>query len=286
MDSPVSQGPRTKRADSGNRPTLPRVVKKPALAVFRTVVRLNLALRRREYRYVFVLAHGRSGSTLLSHVLASHPNFTGAGELFLTYTTPSDLPNLILTTCEYLHKWRVCTPFIVDQINQDQFLTDETLKSSLVHKCVILIRSPEATLKSMMKVFGRQETAACRYYVERLATLAHYGSILRERAILVEYDDLIEHTEETLAGLTRLFAVDPPFSPEYVVHRATGKTGDPSANLLTGRIFRTPEHAIAISPEVMAEATPAFVQCRQQLLSAGVLSVREKRSARGPSEGS
>ena len=57
-----------------------------------------------QYRYVFILAHMRSGSTLLAHLLASHPDFVGAGETKVCYRTPADLPQLILKTCELLHK--------------------------------------------------------------------------------------------------------------------------------------------------------------------------------------
>jgi hypothetical protein len=252
---------------------VPIFARNAARRVFHKIVQLNVALHRREYQYVFVLAHARSGSTLLSHILASHPDFAGAGESYVTYRTPSDLSKLVQTTCEYLHKVQLDEEYIVDQINVDTFLTDETLASRRIYGSVILIREPEGTLKSLVGAFGRQEAAAVDYYVDRLATLARYGALLAQRAIWVEYDDIVERTEVTLAGLTHFFGVDPPFRPDYLTHRKTGKVGDPSSNIMKGRIFRTQKHDVEISPQALAEAALAYRTCRQKLASAGVPSI-------------
>jgi hypothetical protein len=255
---------------------LPKFAKKPIVAAFRKAVQWNLALRRSDYRYVFVLAHMRSGSTLLSHILTSHHDFAGAGETHTIYRTPADLPNLVVTTCEILHKLQLSGTYVVDQINHDEFLTDEILSSPQIHRCIILIRTPEATLKSMMNLFGMQDRVALGYYVERLETLVRYSSHLRERALLVEYDDLVDRTQETLAALTQFFAVDPPFTNKYVKSKVTGKVGDPSQNILSGRIIRTQDHKESISAEVAEEAILAFRNCRRELLSAGVLPATGK----------
>jgi hypothetical protein len=116
----------------------------------------------------------------------------------------------------------------------------------------------------------RPEADAVDYYIDRLAALAAYGRILGQRAILVEYDDLVDHTEQTLAALTKFFAIRVPFAPSYAERRTTGQSGDSSGNIHAGRIIRTPSHGVEIGADSLARASKAFLQCKQELLNAGV----------------
>ena len=242
------------------------IVKPPAWIAFRMVSRLNLL---REYRYVFILAHMRSGSTLLAHILASHPDFVGAGETKVCYRTPADLPKLILKTCELLHRPILRGSYIVDQINASRWVTDEVLLSEQIYRRIILLRQPEPTLKSMMRYDDNyQEKEALQHYINRLEELARYGSLLRERAFLVEYDNLVDQSDHTLAKLTNFLGLDSPLSATYGIHRMTGRIyglGDNSNNIKVGRIIRTPGHDVTISKDTLTIATRAFHNCRAQL---------------------
>jgi hypothetical protein len=243
---------------------LRKVIKTPVRTIFRIVSRINLI---RNYRYIFILGHMRSGSTLLAHILASHPDIVGAGEMHISYHTPADLPKLILGTCKSLHKPILREPYIVDQINHE-YVAAQVLLSKEVHKCVILLREPEGTLKSMLNLSVWDEKQALNIYVNRLETLTQYASLLRERAMLVEYDDLIDHADETLATLTSFIGLDSPLTPSYATHRMTGRVagyGDPSDNIKIGRIVRTPKHELIISRGTQIAAANAFRKCRRQL---------------------
>ena len=244
-------------------------VARPAVwAIFRTVSRLNLFLRIHEYRYVFILRHVRSGfSTLLAHIpIASHPNIAGAGEMHSSYRTPADLPTLVLKTCEFLHRPILREDYIVDQINHD-YVSNEVLSSKQLYKCVILLRKPETTLKSMMSLMNLQESQALEHYINRLKKLTHYGLLLRERALLVEYDDLVDHSETTLATLTRFLRLESQLTPKYAAHRMTRRVegyGDPSTNIAVGHIIRTPNHQFPLSKHTLITAQDAFYKCRDR----------------------
>lgn len=253
-----------------------KVAKIPLWTAFRMVAWLNLILSRREYRYVFILGHMRSGSTLLAHILASHPDFAGAGETHISYQTTADLPKLILKTCELLHRPILRARYIVDQINHS-YVANDVLLSEHVYKCVILVREPGATLKSMMNLLKCQEKEALEVYSNRLESLTKYGLLLGERGVLVEYDDLVDQPEKTLAALTRFFGLDSPLTPTYATHRMTRRVagfGDPSTNIRAGKIIRTPSHEITISKDTLIAAAHAFDKCRRQLktVTAQVLS--------------
>ena len=144
-----------------------KVVRPAARAAFRTVSRAYLLLSGRQYRFIFILGHMRSGSTLLSHILASHLDIVGAGEAHITYQTPADLPQLVLRTCEFLRRPVLRETYIVDQINPP-YVTDDVLRSSQIYRCIILIRDPEATIKSTMKMLKCEEQEALDVYIRRL----------------------------------------------------------------------------------------------------------------------
>lgn len=250
--------------------SLPKVVRSPAWAAFRAVSRLYLMLSRHEYRYVFILGHMRSGSSLLAHILANHPDIVGAGETHISYQTAADVPKLILKTCELLHRPILSETFIVDQINHP-YVTDEVLRSEEFYRCVILIREPQATLKSLINLLRCHEREALELYINRLESLTQYGLILGERALLVDYDDLVTHTDETLAALTQFLGLDSPLTPTYATHRMTGRVegfGDPSNNIRVGKIRRTPGHAVTISEDTRSAALRAYCKCRGHLQTA------------------
>lgn len=217
---------------------------------------------RREFSYVFVLAHMRSGSTLLSHILSSHPDFTGAGEMNITYKTPADLPKLIAGTCQFLHTPFLRGRYIVDQLNHDCYVTPEVIAA--LTRAVILIRKPEATLKSLIALFKHDEAEALAYYTSRLNTLAEYGRLLGDRAMFIDYDDLVEHSDETLAALTDFFGVYTPFSADYTLKRTTGVVGDPTDNIKSGRIQRTRGHIVPLSDAVLETATKVYDNWRNR----------------------
>jgi hypothetical protein len=249
-----------------------KIMKPPMWAAFRAVSRINLLLRGGNYRYIFILGHMRSGSTLLTHILANQPDVVGAGEMHLTYRTPTDLFNLAMKTCETLHRPILRELYLVDQINHD-YVSDETLLAEQIHKCIILLREPEATLRSMaalknMNSLPWKETQALKHYVERLETLTRYGFLLRDRACLIEYDSLVDQTSETLTKLTSFLGLNTPLTSSYTTNRMTGRVagvGDPSDNIKIGRVIRTRKHEITLSDETLLVARAAFSRCREQL---------------------
>jgi len=124
----------------------------------------------------------------------------------------------------------------------------------------------------MMNLFGWDEKTALESYVARMNTLATYGMVLERRGLLVEYDDLLDRTKQTLARLTEFIGVEQTFTSSYATNSATGRFGDPSSNIASGRILRTKPHKIKIGAETLVEALASFENCRQQLLTAGIQS--------------
>lgn len=242
------------------------IIKLPFLIPFRAISRLSLLLNRHKYRYIFILGHMRSGSSLLAHILADSSEVAGAGESHITYQTTRDLPRLILRTCEVLHRPILREAYVVDQINHS-YVTDEVIMSGEVHKWIVLLRKPEETLKSMMAMSPWKEQEVLEIYINRLQSLTHMGSLLKRQAILLEYDDLVDRPNDTLAALTDFIGLNSPLSEKYKTHRYTARAGygDPSNNIKSGQVVRTPKHDIPISEATVNRAMRAFHDSRNQL---------------------
>jgi hypothetical protein len=226
---------------------LPKIVKPFAVAALYAAAKAVLIIRRPRYRFILVLGHMRSGSTLLTHILTSHPDFVGFGESNLFYKTAADFEKLVLLNCHYLHRLYLPERNIVDQINHNEMVTDEVLLAA--DATIILTRSQEPTVKSLLKLFPNwRRNDAVAYYAARMERLMHYRELLRERSISLTYEDLTSKPE-TLSQLSKYLELDVPLSANYEINRTTGVVGDTSKNILTGTIVTTANDRMTQSQE-------------------------------------
>ncbi|MFT3906445.1 MAG: hypothetical protein QM718_09095 [Steroidobacteraceae bacterium] len=235
------------------------------------------ALTPRDSRYLFLLSHMRSYSSLLSHLLGSSPDIDGYGEMHVRYRSQLSLLAL---------RWKV--QHSIDAPLQGQWLLDKILHNKIrapwrllsAERCsvVIFLRPPEATLRSLlaMKPTRPGERAwndqrACDYYVTRLHRLRSDGEMLCARALYMDADALMNNAPRVLQRLGQWLGLSQPLTPNYQLFPRTGETriGDPSGSILAGvidpeRTQRHPERIIDKS--VLKEATAAYLRCRAILM--------------------
>ena len=85
----------------------------------------RLAMRfRNEYKYVIILSHMRSGSSLLIHLLASNPDVLCYGESHISYDNKKALAYLIAKNLIYRRKFLPSGIFIADKILHSKFKLD------------------------------------------------------------------------------------------------------------------------------------------------------------------
>ena len=199
---------------------------------------------------LLLLGHMRSGSTLLLHLLANHPQIAAIGERNATYLTPADLARLALRIRLAGRLPLTRLRYVADQVNHNQFTPRPELFAHPRVRLLFLLRRPEASIRSLLELTRTyyqpwSVERAVDYYVERLRTLAGYGvgasgagPLIQERAALITYEELTERPRETLAGLQGFLRTEPAFSETYQLHDFTGTRGDPGARIRTGRIGR------------------------------------------------
>lgn len=222
--------------------------------------------------YVLLFGHMRGQTTLLAHILGSHPEIDGYTELHQHYESPIDLRSMTRRIEEHtgaLRKGR----YALDKLLHNSAIVDAGILRRDDVKTVFLVRNPRDSIPSIMRA-GRYDEhvlpissadVAVNYYVKRLQRLDTYSEFLGPRAALVEAEALAADTASVLAGLTRFLGLATPLSPNYERFKLTGQRGlgDMSPNIHAGRVLRDDERvraddALVIPDEEMARAVEAY----------------------------
>jgi len=202
-------------------------------------------------RQLFLLGHMRSYSSLLSHILGSHPQIDGYCETHTKYRTRLDLWRLH-------HRVRKLTAqplegdYVFDKILHEYPLARSILDSSRT-RGIVLVRQPCATVRSIIEMglnyspvaWHRDFERVARYYETRLAGLLRLAEALRGRVVFLEAESLVSRTRAVLDQLEVFLELRSPLQPEYRLFAHTGEMGfgDPSEAISAGRVTTVPRES-------------------------------------------
>ena len=182
-------------------------------------------------QYIFILGHMRSRSTLLSHLLGSHPEIRGYTESHIKYRNLWDLPRLRWHIARATRSWPRGRYLLDKQLHSRMYLP-ASLRASDNLRVIILVRPPLETIRSIVHMGRRTGNAhdadplrATAYYCERLAMLASQAIELRERALLVDSNTLIDKPQAALSTIGEHLGLTPPLQPQYTLMQHTGRVG-------------------------------------------------------------
>lgn len=231
----------------------------------------RVRLRKEPYKFIFILSHMRSGSSLFSHILNSNPEIIGYGETHINYQSETDLKALQFKVYWQLKNPNMSHKYILDKILHDQKILNTDLLRSPQICPIFLIREPQKTLASILDIKPHwSEDQAVNYYCDRLESLVNYAKIIgkREQYFFLTYDQLIHQSERVFLELQDFLKTANGFSEEYQILKTTGKRGigDSTEKIKAGRIIKSERKLdITISPLAIARAREVFAQCQAQL---------------------
>jgi len=186
---------------------------------------------------IFVIGLHRSGTTLAERILSGHSKVTAGGETYdlrsqlhrasgLNYAHDLD-PRVIAARHEfnyrligegYLHgmRWRNRdTPLLTDKLPSNYFNVGFIARALPRARFINLRRDPvDVGLSSLRTLFSlacpysydQQEYIAHHRHHERL--MAHWRSLVPDRILDVDYDDLVNAPAETAAAMARFCGLD------------------------------------------------------------------------------
>ncbi len=248
-----------------------------------SVLRCPSLLRSRNY--VLLLSHMRGYTTLVSHILGSHPEISGYAESRVSYRTPLDLLKLRCVIYR-LGNYKAGCRYFLDKVLHNEFALADTILNRRNVYIVFLIREPAATLKSIVAMHhktlqeGRTPSRlvpgtiedAVRHYSDRLSMLTRIGERLQKsgkRAFVIRADSIIEDCGPVLTTLGAFLKLSRPLQERYSVFSQTGTPlyGDPSEFIRKGKIERErPRYGeIAVPDHVLKQGHRAYAECLSSL---------------------
>jgi hypothetical protein len=233
---------------------------------------VRLKMRSKPHDFILMLSHMRSGSSLLTHILNANPEVAGFGENHAQYGSKEDLKSLIFRTAWKLRQFKLSEKYVLDKLLHDELVVHQDLLRSKNIRFIFLVRRPQETLASIVKLFSNQKWTiekATEYYIERLSMLVDYAKTVNDpqRCLFISHEQLINQTDETFAALQDFLEVKHPFAEEYEILPTTGEkfVGDSSKKIKQGRIVRDSSSSrnkdIEIPSELLGSALQAFDQC-------------------------
>lgn len=227
---------------------------------------------------IFLLSHMRAYTSLLGHVMGSHPEIDGYYEMHRGYRTPEDLA---LQEAAYQREegLKPRGRYLFDKLlhNDYPLLLDRMGQEEVI--VLIALREPDQAIPSILHLFRGRSPAdpygepegACNYYTERLAWLAAFASAWPGRYDYFDAECLVECPVPLLASLTRWLALGSPLRPEYRRFSRTGlaRAGDSSPTIASGHILPQERRYgdITLAPALQTQAREAYQACRQALMA-------------------
>ena len=146
--------------------------------------------------YILLISHMRSHSSLLAHILGSHPEIDGYSELHRRYDSRMDLREMTRRIEEATGRLRRGR-YALDKLLHNAGHIDAAILRRDDVEVVFLIRNPVDTIPSIVRTSRAVDLslpeaapeAAINYYVTRLERLGQYSELLGERAAFRPEDD-------------------------------------------------------------------------------------------------
>jgi hypothetical protein len=240
----------------------------------------KILFRTEACKFLFILSHMRSGSSLLAHILSNNSEIIGFGETHTEYHSELDLKQLMVKIytrlCEVrrpsdLKQLRMHHTYILDKVLHNSKFSDYSFLASDTIYSIFLLREPKRSLISLLDLKPHwDEATAVEYYTDRLRQLEVYARFINnpKRTLVVTYEQLLNQTDTTLCKLQQFLNTTQPLSENYHLLKTTGQpgVGDHKGNIKAGRIVRDQrklDHTV--SDRGIHCGQTAFDQCIQTL---------------------
>jgi len=191
---------------------------------------------------IFIFSHKRGRTTLLSHILGSNEQICGYRELHLKYTNKIDILRSRATLFEDPIDFAKAD-YLLDKILHNEWYFDEKIFDIRNNYYIFVLRTPEATMLSMIKRHLQNNTIETvgiqtKYYISRLRELRYYWNKLEGQKIAIDSDELLYDCEISLEKISQLLGIASKLLPEYKIFSNTGVagTGDMSENIALGEL--------------------------------------------------
>lgn len=199
-------------------------------------------------KYIFVVSHMRSYSSVLCHILGSNLDISGYAESNLSYSGNQQI-QLLHESVRKMTEDPVLSTYVLDKLLHNNWKITNEMLSNSNFRFIFLLRQPEQAIRSILSMINnfsldekpnqeQIESAVC-YYQLRLRQIIEMAGRVNGNAIFFSTDDLKTDIDQTLSILTNWLNLDYPLGRNYRIFSHTGLTGygDTSKNIQQGKFF-------------------------------------------------
>jgi hypothetical protein len=220
--------------------------------------------------YILVLGHMRSYSSLLCHILGSHPEIAGYAEMHLSYYNALDMLRLRARVSRSLG----CVlpgRFVLDKVLHDEYVVAPSVLRREDVKVIVVVRRPAESIQSVLAMGKRipavgwysDVDAVVSYYVKRLRSLAK----VRQHAsqcLFVRAEEIVQQTSRALPRVEQFLGLRQELTDEYEIFPHTGEVGwgDDSPAILAGRVVLPANRGDGdLPPQTPLAAIRSYEEC-------------------------
>ena len=226
----------------------------------------------------------RAYTSLVGHLLGSHPEIDGYYEMHQSYASAEDMARQAWRYAEQ-HSLKPGGRYLFDKLlHNDTTLALEQLDPDRT-AVLMALRPPEPTLKSIVSLFAHKPgndpyadpTGAATYYIERLHALAAFGQQYPRRFYYFDAALIRTDTARVLAALGAWLQLGSPLAERYqsFAHTGVPGAGDSSPAIASGRVVREENTypGIVLDAKSLQRAQAAYQGCRRQLVERAVAAL-------------
>ncbi|MBE9526557.1 MAG: hypothetical protein IME94_06230 [Proteobacteria bacterium] len=245
---------------------------------------MMLQIKSNHYQPIFLLSHMRANTSLISHILGSHPQISGYYEMHHSYVSENDLitQQQILLDNDTL---KTSSHYLFDKLLHNKYeLAVENMNLTNA-KILVSMRSAEQSIKSIVNLFRNKkgkhayaepELATC-YYIERMKKLVQFCETNKTNYYYYDAELIRSEAKLLLSQLQKWLQLGSPLTENYQLFPLTGKprSGDSSENMKKGRIVKQNSNYddIKIPEDLLQQAIEQSQQYRQLLVSHSIESI-------------
>jgi hypothetical protein len=239
--------------------------------------RPSVLLGRR--RYILVLSHMRSYSSLLCHILGSHPQIAGYAEMHQSYRNRLDLMRLRVRVFRSLGGV-LDGRFVLDKILHNEYTVSDSVLNHPAVLPIFLVRRPGPSLTSIVEMGRRlpdvgwysDRAAVTNYYESRLEELTRLAGSVDRSFLFIRAEDVVDDTARAFQLLCSFLGLEQPLEESYSLFEHTGEPGwgDDSTVIREGVIVRDRgADVIDFEDVLLSRARLAYSHCARTLGKGG-----------------
>jgi len=226
-----------------------------------------------QYQRIFLLSHMRAYSSLIGHILGSHPHINGYYEMHLSYSGTADLDEQ-LRLYRQSESLKPGSIYLFDKLLHNDYALDTRILAGADHRILMSTRSPGYGLKSLLHLFQAKQTEelyadpaeATDYYIRRLASLAAFSRENPGQYYYFDAELIKTDSQNLLQTLTRWCELTTGLSDQYQTFTLTGKAraGDSSDFIKGGKIDVSENHYpdVKLEEQHLLRAEQAYAEYR------------------------